>query len=213
MVPRYRPGMGPALNTAAGMNAYILADRGTWLSFKNRGDLAIVVEGDKRLFNQYGIMLVNPQKHPQREGRTRPGASSTGSCRPTGRTRLQTTRSAGNSSSSPTRNDDQAIPRTDPARARQRVRQPSGPGKAELIERIDAGGSISAAARAMGCPIAAPGSSSSALESLPVASRSVTTAIGGRRGGGAQVTEFGRRLVRLFRAMEGKGFLRRSPRT
>ena len=57
-------GMGPALNTAAGMNAYILADRGTWLSFKNRGDLGILVEGDKRLFNQYGIMLVNPQKHP-----------------------------------------------------------------------------------------------------------------------------------------------------
>ena len=57
-------GMGPALNTAAGMNAYILADRGTWLSFKNRGELAVLVEGDRRLFNQYGIMLVNPQKHP-----------------------------------------------------------------------------------------------------------------------------------------------------
>jgi tungstate transport system substrate-binding protein len=57
-------GMGPALNTAAGMNAYILADRGTWLSFKNRGDLAVLVEGDKRLFNQYGIMLVNPARHP-----------------------------------------------------------------------------------------------------------------------------------------------------
>jgi tungstate transport system substrate-binding protein len=57
-------GMGPALNSAAAMNAYILSDRGTWLSFKNRGDLAIVVEGDKRLFNQYGVMLVNPQKHP-----------------------------------------------------------------------------------------------------------------------------------------------------
>ena len=57
-------GMGPALNTAAAMNAYLLADRGTWLSFKNRGDLGIVVEGDKRLFNQYGVMLVNPQKHP-----------------------------------------------------------------------------------------------------------------------------------------------------
>jgi tungstate transport system substrate-binding protein len=57
-------GMGPALNTAAGMNAYILADRGTWLSFKNRGELKILVEGDKRLFNQYGIMLVNPAKHP-----------------------------------------------------------------------------------------------------------------------------------------------------
>jgi tungstate transport system substrate-binding protein len=57
-------GMGPALNIAASMNAYILADRGTWLSFKNRGDLAIAVEGDQRLFNQYGVMLVNPAKHP-----------------------------------------------------------------------------------------------------------------------------------------------------
>jgi tungstate transport system substrate-binding protein len=57
-------GMGPALNTAASMNAYILADRGTWLAFKNRGDLTILVEGDKRLFNQYGVMLVNPAKHP-----------------------------------------------------------------------------------------------------------------------------------------------------
>jgi tungstate transport system substrate-binding protein len=57
-------GMGAALNTAAASNAYVLADRGTWLSFKNRGDLAIVVEGDKRLFNQYGVMLVNPLKHP-----------------------------------------------------------------------------------------------------------------------------------------------------
>ena len=65
--PWYRDtgqGMGPALNTAAAMNAYILSDRGTWLSFKNRGDLGIVVEGDKRLFNQYGVMLVNPAKHP-----------------------------------------------------------------------------------------------------------------------------------------------------
>lgn len=57
-------GMGPALNTAASMNAYILADRGTWLSFKNRADLTISVEGDKRLFNQYGVILVNPDKHP-----------------------------------------------------------------------------------------------------------------------------------------------------
>lgn len=57
-------GMGPALNIASSTNAYILADRGTWLSFKNRGDLAIVVEGDRRLFNQYGVMLVNPAKHP-----------------------------------------------------------------------------------------------------------------------------------------------------
>ena len=57
-------GMGPALNTAGSMNAYILCDRATWLSFKNRGDLAILVEGDKRLFNQYGVMLVSPDKHP-----------------------------------------------------------------------------------------------------------------------------------------------------
>jgi tungstate transport system substrate-binding protein len=57
-------GMGAALNTAGGMGAYVLSDRGTWLSFKNRGDLEIVVEGDKQLFNQYGIMLVNPAKHP-----------------------------------------------------------------------------------------------------------------------------------------------------
>jgi len=57
-------GMGAALNTASASNAYVLADRGTWLSFRNRGDLAIVVEGDRRLFNQYGVMLVNPAKHP-----------------------------------------------------------------------------------------------------------------------------------------------------
>ena len=57
-------GMGPALNTASGMNGYILSDRATWLTFKNRGDLAIVVEGDPKLFNQYGVMLVNPSKHP-----------------------------------------------------------------------------------------------------------------------------------------------------
>ena len=65
--PWYRDtgqGMGPALNAASSMNAYILADRATWLAFKNRGDLAILVEGDKRLFNQYGVMLVNPAKHP-----------------------------------------------------------------------------------------------------------------------------------------------------
>jgi tungstate transport system substrate-binding protein len=56
-------GMGPALNTASSMNGYVLADRGTWLSFRNRGDLAILVEGDNKLFNQYGVMLVNPSKH------------------------------------------------------------------------------------------------------------------------------------------------------
>ena len=57
-------GMGAALNTASAMNGYVLSDRGTWLAFKNRGDLEVVVEGDKRLFNQYGVMLVNPEKHP-----------------------------------------------------------------------------------------------------------------------------------------------------
>jgi tungstate transport system substrate-binding protein len=65
--PWYREtgsGMGAALNTASSMNAYILADRGTWLSFRNRGELIIAVEGDRRLFNQYGVMLVNPAKHP-----------------------------------------------------------------------------------------------------------------------------------------------------
>jgi tungstate transport system substrate-binding protein len=65
--PWYREagqGMGPALTTAAWMGAYLLADRGTWLAFKNRGDLAILVEGDKRLFNQYTVILVNPAKHP-----------------------------------------------------------------------------------------------------------------------------------------------------
>jgi tungstate transport system substrate-binding protein len=57
-------GMGAALNTAAAMNGYVLSDRGTWISFKNRGNLEIVVEGDQRLFNQYGVMLVNPEKYP-----------------------------------------------------------------------------------------------------------------------------------------------------
>jgi len=58
-------GMGPTLNTASSMNGYVLTDRGTWLSFKNRGDLTILVEGDRRLFNQYGVILVNPMKHAQ----------------------------------------------------------------------------------------------------------------------------------------------------
>jgi tungstate transport system substrate-binding protein len=65
--PWYRDvgqGMGAALNTASAMNAYVLSDRGTWISFKNRGDLVIAVEGDKKLFNQYGVILVNPDKHP-----------------------------------------------------------------------------------------------------------------------------------------------------
>lgn len=58
-------GMGPALNIAASLGAYVLADRGTWLNFKNRADLAVLVEGDQRLFNQYGVMVVHPAKHPQ----------------------------------------------------------------------------------------------------------------------------------------------------
>ncbi|MBN9004106.1 MAG: extracellular solute-binding protein [Rhizobiales bacterium] len=57
-------GMGAALNMASASNSYVLSDRGTWLAFKNRGDLTVLVEGDKRLFNQYGVMLVNPAKHP-----------------------------------------------------------------------------------------------------------------------------------------------------
>ena len=57
--------MGPALNMAASINGYVLADRGTWLAFKNRADLALLVESDKRLFNQYGVLVVNPAKHPQ----------------------------------------------------------------------------------------------------------------------------------------------------
>ena len=65
--PWYRDigqGMGAALNTASASNAYVLSDRGTWLSFKNRGDLTITVQGDQRLFNQYGVILANPKKHP-----------------------------------------------------------------------------------------------------------------------------------------------------
>lgn len=62
-------GMGPALNMASSSNAYLVSDRGTWLSFKNRGELAILTEGDKRLFNQYGVMLVNPALHPNVKGK------------------------------------------------------------------------------------------------------------------------------------------------
>ena len=65
--PNYKAcgcGMGPALNIASSENAYVLADRGTWLNFKNRGELAILVEGDEKLFNQYGVIVVNPEKHP-----------------------------------------------------------------------------------------------------------------------------------------------------
>jgi len=58
-------GMGPALNIASSADAYVLADRGTWLAFKNRANLGVLVEGDKRLFNQYGVIVVNPARHPQ----------------------------------------------------------------------------------------------------------------------------------------------------
>ena len=58
-------GMGPALNMAAATGAYVLADRGTWLNFRNRADMAVLIEGDKRLFNQYGVMVVNPARHPK----------------------------------------------------------------------------------------------------------------------------------------------------
>jgi tungstate transport system substrate-binding protein len=61
-------GMGPALNMGSSANGYVLADRGTWLSFKNPGDLVVLVEGDTRLFNQYGVMVVNPAKHPHVKG-------------------------------------------------------------------------------------------------------------------------------------------------
>ena len=64
-MPEPGSGMGPALNTASAMNGYILSDRATWLTFKNRGDLVILVQGDPKLFNQYGVMLVNPAKYPQ----------------------------------------------------------------------------------------------------------------------------------------------------
>jgi tungstate transport system substrate-binding protein len=57
-------GMGPTLNTASSLNAYVLTDRGTWLAFKNRGELVVAVQGDVKLFNQYGAILVNPEKHP-----------------------------------------------------------------------------------------------------------------------------------------------------
>jgi tungstate transport system substrate-binding protein len=56
--------MGPALNIASSMDAYVLTDRGTWLSFRNRGKLAVLVEGDSKLFNQYGVIVVNPARHP-----------------------------------------------------------------------------------------------------------------------------------------------------
>jgi tungstate transport system substrate-binding protein len=94
-------GMGAALNTAGGMNAYVLSDRATWLSFRNRGDLDILVEGDRRLFNQYGIMLVNPQRHPHvKQATARP--SSTGSSGRRARRPSPTTRSTASSCSSPT---------------------------------------------------------------------------------------------------------------
>ena len=86
-------GMGAALNTAGAMGGYVLSDRGTWISFKNKGDLEIAVEGDKRLFNQYGIILVNPAKHPQREEGAGPGVHRLGRVGARDRTPSVTTRS------------------------------------------------------------------------------------------------------------------------
>ena len=88
------------------MNAYVLADRGTWLSFRNRGDLVVLVEGDRRLFNQYGVMLVNPAKHPHVKQRRSGSSSSTGSCRRKARRRSPATGSAASSCSSRTRQDE-----------------------------------------------------------------------------------------------------------
>ena len=94
-------GMGAALNTASSMNGYTLADRGTWLAFKNRGELDIVVEGDKQLFNQYGVMLVNPARHAH--VRAAPGGFIDWLVWPTDRKRSPITRSTGSSCSSRTR--------------------------------------------------------------------------------------------------------------
>ena len=104
--PWYREigqGMGAALNTASSMNGYVLADRGTWLSFKNRGELDIVVEGDKRLFNQYGVMLVNPAKHRACEEGARPAVHRLAGLggRPEGDRRLQDQRRRSCSSRTP----------------------------------------------------------------------------------------------------------------
>jgi tungstate transport system substrate-binding protein len=91
-------GMGPTLNMAAGMGAYTLADRGTWASFKNRQDLAILYAGDPKLYNPYGVMLVNPAKHPHVK-RAAASASSTGSPRPKAAGRSRPTGSATSSCS------------------------------------------------------------------------------------------------------------------
>jgi hypothetical protein len=91
--------MGATLNMASATNAYVLSDRATWLSFKNKGDLVIVVEGDKRLFNQYDVMLVNPQKHPNRNSVSN---SSIGWFRPRARRRSPITRSTASNCSTQT---------------------------------------------------------------------------------------------------------------
>jgi tungstate transport system substrate-binding protein len=73
--------MGAALNTAQAMRAYTISDRGTWLSFGNKGDLTVLVEGDPRLLNRYDVILLNPEKHPV-PNRPWPSASRSGYCRP-----------------------------------------------------------------------------------------------------------------------------------
>ena len=87
-------GMGAALNAAAAMDAYTLSDRGTWLSFNNKGDLAILVEGATALLNRYSVIVPNPAEH-RPEGASRPSASRTGCCRQKGRRRSATTASPG----------------------------------------------------------------------------------------------------------------------
>ena len=89
-------GMGATLNTGVGMGAYVMTDRATWISFGNKADHEIVVEGDKALFNQYGIIMVNPEKHPRVNAKPR-RCSSTGSCRMRGRAQSRRSRSMASS--------------------------------------------------------------------------------------------------------------------
>ena len=203
--PWYREtgsGMGPTLNTASGMNAYALTDRGTWLSFKNRGELAIVVEGDKRLFNQYGVMLVNPAKHPHVK-KDMGQAFIDWLVSPEGQKAIADYKIGGEQLFLPERGRCMARYRGLTLRVLGQPRPAMGPGKAELIERIARPGSISAAARAMGMSYRRAWQLVEALNKDLPGARGATAA-GGARGGGARVTPFGRRLVAEFRAMEDK---------
>ena len=142
-------GMGAALNTASAANAYVLADRGTWLSFKNRGDLDILVAGDKRLFNQYGVMLVNPEKHPHVK-KALGQAFIDWLSRPRARRRSQITRSMGRNCSSPMpmrRGRDACRPRrhsggSDDNRACGRIRAGLAPCSRQPAHRRSRGGIV-----------------------------------------------------------------------